>query len=146
MVCIVSKKNQVGGFEERLGVPRLAKTAYDPGPFPGSPPSPHFEHLASALSSLGHRISLFQLHVELAASADGRHLECPEVMADTPDHLSSKSATRTRRSSSAANKQRECLTCGRIFSKTDHLERHVRSHTKEKPFGCSVCGRKYGRQ
>ncbi|KIW22900.1 uncharacterized protein PV07_11148 [Cladophialophora immunda] len=42
-------------------------------------------------------------------------------------------------------KIRQCSTCGRTFAKTDHLERHVRSHTKEKPFVCGKCGRKYGR-
>ncbi|KAL2408443.1 hypothetical protein ABEF93_003413 [Exophiala dermatitidis] len=44
-----------------------------------------------------------------------------------------------------ARKVRQCTTCGRTFAKTDHLERHIRSHTKEKPFKCAICGRKYGR-
>ncbi|ETI26138.1 hypothetical protein G647_02915 [Cladophialophora carrionii CBS 160.54] len=54
---------------------------------------------------------------------------------------SSKDGSRGRR----AAKIRQCSTCGRTFAKTDHLERHVRSHTKEKPFICTKCGRKYGR-
>ncbi|ETN41350.1 uncharacterized protein HMPREF1541_03285 [Cyphellophora europaea CBS 101466] len=41
--------------------------------------------------------------------------------------------------------KRKCPVCARTFSKTEHLERHVRSHTKEKPFECQYCGRKYGR-
>ncbi|EXJ56848.1 hypothetical protein A1O7_07192 [Cladophialophora yegresii CBS 114405] len=52
-----------------------------------------------------------------------------------------KDGSRARR----AAKIRQCSTCGRTFAKTDHLERHVRSHTKEKPFICTKCGRKYGR-
>jgi hypothetical protein len=44
-----------------------------------------------------------------------------------------------------ANK-RKCAFCARAFSKTEHLERHIRSHTKEKPFECHHCGRKYGRK
>ena len=43
-------------------------------------------------------------------------------------------------------KRRQCHHCSRTFTKTEHLERHVRSHTKEKPFQCSVCGKNYGRQ
>lgn len=42
--------------------------------------------------------------------------------------------------------KRKCPVCARTFSKTEHLERHVRSHTKEKPFQCQHCGRKYGRK
>ncbi|KAI1630221.1 early growth response protein [Exophiala viscosa] len=40
---------------------------------------------------------------------------------------------------------RQCMTCGRTFFKADHLERHIRSHTKEKPFRCVKCGKRYGR-
>ncbi|KAH8698713.1 hypothetical protein BGW36DRAFT_426405 [Talaromyces proteolyticus] len=39
-----------------------------------------------------------------------------------------------------------CDYCGRLFTKTNHLERHLRSHTKEKPFRCDNCGRQYSRQ
>ncbi|KAK4941598.1 hypothetical protein LTR10_018475 [Elasticomyces elasticus] len=37
------------------------------------------------------------------------------------------------------------MTCGRTFFKADHLERHIRSHTKERPFKCLKCGKRYGR-
>ena len=33
-----------------------------------------------------------------------------------------------------AGKGRQCHHCSRTFTKTEHLERHVYSHTKEKPF------------
>lgn len=42
--------------------------------------------------------------------------------------------------------KRKCLMCARTFSKAEHLERHIRSHTKEKPFECQQCHRKYGRK
>jgi predicted RNA-binding Zn-ribbon protein involved in translation (DUF1610 family) len=38
-----------------------------------------------------------------------------------------------------------CPYCGRPFVKTNHLERHLRSHTKEKPFRCDDCGKRYSR-
>ncbi|GAB1731558.1 hypothetical protein NU195Hw_g7019t2 [Hortaea werneckii] len=34
---------------------------------------------------------------------------------------------------------RVCSHCGRAFKRTEHLERHERTHTKERPFACA-CG------
>ncbi|KAI1120779.1 amidase signature domain-containing protein [Nemania abortiva] len=38
-----------------------------------------------------------------------------------------------------------CSHCGRIFKRSEHLERHVRTHTKEKPFACH-CGAAFTRR
>ncbi|KAL0932476.1 uncharacterized protein CTRU02_213429 [Colletotrichum truncatum] len=40
---------------------------------------------------------------------------------------------------------RSCPHCGRTFKRTEHLERHVRTHTKEKPFICR-CGAAFARR
>ncbi|KAK2051947.1 hypothetical protein LY76DRAFT_366205 [Colletotrichum caudatum] len=40
---------------------------------------------------------------------------------------------------------RACPHCGRSFKRTEHLERHVRTHTKEKPFICR-CGAAFARR
>ncbi|RMJ26257.1 hypothetical protein PHISP_02889 [Aspergillus sp. HF37] len=45
----------------------------------------------------------------------------------------------------AAARPRVCIHCGRSFRRTEHLERHVRTHTKEKPFVCS-CGAAFTRR
>ncbi|KAI2794013.1 hypothetical protein POX_a00603 [Penicillium oxalicum] len=42
-------------------------------------------------------------------------------------------------------KARICNHCGRAFRRTEHLERHVRTHTKEKPFIC-FCGAAFTRR
>ncbi|PNP80359.1 hypothetical protein FNYG_05958 [Fusarium nygamai] len=38
-----------------------------------------------------------------------------------------------------------CSYCHRTFHKTEHLLRHERSHTGEKPYRCDTCGRGYAR-
>lgn len=39
-----------------------------------------------------------------------------------------------------------CGTCSRSFARLEHLKRHVRSHTKEKPFECPQCTRCFARR
>lgn len=39
-----------------------------------------------------------------------------------------------------------CNTCTRAFARLEHLRRHERSHTNEKPFTCGVCQRKFSRR
>ncbi|KIX10085.1 uncharacterized protein Z518_01166 [Rhinocladiella mackenziei CBS 650.93] len=42
-------------------------------------------------------------------------------------------------------KERKCPYCPREFVKADHYHRHIRSHTKEKPFRCNICRKAYPR-
>ncbi|RJE19940.1 C2H2 transcription factor [Aspergillus sclerotialis] len=39
----------------------------------------------------------------------------------------------------------ECPVCQSTFRRPEHLKRHFRSHTKEKPFECAQCGRHFSR-
>ncbi|RAL12717.1 uncharacterized protein BO97DRAFT_344271 [Aspergillus homomorphus CBS 101889] len=57
----------------------------------------------------------------------------------------SSQPARGNRRSTAAAKSRVCVHCGRSFRRTEHLERHVRTHTKEKPYIC-FCGAAFTRR
>ncbi|KAK1980686.1 hypothetical protein LZ30DRAFT_594285 [Colletotrichum cereale] len=50
-----------------------------------------------------------------------------------------------RRRTGNGPEARACPHCGRTFKRTEHLERHVRTHTKEKPFICR-CGAAFARR
>ena len=39
-----------------------------------------------------------------------------------------------------------CTICQRCYAKAEHLLRHERTHTKEKPFTCPICRRSFARQ
>ncbi|EEU41518.1 uncharacterized protein NECHADRAFT_9981, partial [Fusarium vanettenii 77-13-4] len=39
-----------------------------------------------------------------------------------------------------------CSHCSREFGRAEHLVRHERTHTKEKPYGCDLCTQAFSRR
>lgn len=37
------------------------------------------------------------------------------------------------------------FSCGRLFKRMEHLKRHLRTHTMERPFACNKCEKKFSR-
>ncbi|KAI3328017.1 hypothetical protein HD806DRAFT_346102 [Xylariaceae sp. AK1471] len=66
-------------------------------------------------------------------------------MAEKQEMDQSQTRRRRRDGSSSNVQQRLCPHCGRSFKRSEHLERHVRTHTKEKPYICH-CGSAFSRR
>ena len=37
------------------------------------------------------------------------------------------------------------FSCGRLFKRMEHLKRHLRTHTMERPYSCSMCTKRFSR-
>jgi transcription factor STE12 len=64
------------------------------------------------------------------------------------DHASSSEIPAPASADAARTKVFVCplFSCGRMYKRMEHLKRHVRSHTMERPFQCHRCNKKFSRQ
>ncbi len=58
-----------------------------------------------------------------------------------------RSATMMELGAPYAQKSHSCPipTCGRLFKRLEHLKRHVRTHTQERPYVCQCCEKAFSR-
>ncbi|KAL5366582.1 hypothetical protein BJX96DRAFT_182785 [Aspergillus floccosus] len=60
--------------------------------------------------------------------------------------MSPNAPRKRQRRPKTSQDERICSICSQAFKQAEHLARHIRSHTKERPFTCDVCGKFYARQ
>ncbi|KAI9810572.1 MAG: homeodomain transcription factor ste12 [Thelocarpon impressellum] len=89
-------------------------------------------------------------HDDYSGLADGSMSHDP-----SGQHMSDKRPGPARRARSATvmelgpypQKSHSCPipTCGRLFKRLEHLKRHVRTHTQERPYICPHCNKAFSR-
>eukprot|EP01083_Nonionella_stella_P095404 267842_1 len=69
---------------------------------------------------------------------------------DTEDDAKPKRGKKTKKKkkkkSKKVQKMHVCKECDKEFKYKSHLERHLASHSKNKPFKCSICSKAFGHQ
>jgi uncharacterized Zn-finger protein len=81
-----------------------------------------------------------QSSIDLASIA---HSPPPEVTKF--DILEPRRKKITRQVTDPSKAQHSCPLCGGVFQRPEHVKRHMRSHSSEKPFQCEECGKKFNR-
>lgn len=76
----------------------------------------------------------------LATMVVGASAEARDQLAGDPD------SQFQRRLRGRPHAEWRCPLCNQAFKKREHMVRHTHSHTKERPFVCSICRKTYGRQ
>ncbi|KAI5942724.1 Zinc finger protein 467 [Manis javanica] len=113
-----------------------------------SPPGPKPFTCSDCSLSSGRKKNLATHHS--VHRSEGRPFRCDEcALGATVDSAVAEPVACAPRSTAAlqgapASELSFCSDCGRGFAYGQHLARHRRVHTGERPFACAQCGRRFG--
>ncbi|KAF1850982.1 STE-domain-containing protein [Cucurbitaria berberidis CBS 394.84] len=76
-----------------------------------------------------------------------QHSALARAAGAAPVFRRARSATMMEIGSPYPQKSHSCPipTCGRLFKRLEHLKRHVRTHTQERPYVCPLCNKAFSR-
>ncbi|OJD10981.1 hypothetical protein AJ78_08152 [Emergomyces pasteurianus Ep9510] len=100
-----------------------------------------------------HPLSLIHSHDELSSLPNGDQIENAVSASSANGKADRPGPVRRARSATMMElgpypqKSHSCPipSCGRLFKRLEHLKRHVRTHTQERPYPCPYCNRAFSR-
>ncbi|KKZ59946.1 transcription factor STE12 [[Emmonsia] crescens] len=100
-----------------------------------------------------HPLSLINAHDDLSSLPNGDQLDnavaasLANGKADRPGPVRRARSATMMELGPYPQKSHSCPipSCGRLFKRLEHLKRHVRTHTQERPYPCPYCNRAFSR-
>ncbi|KAI0270580.1 STE like transcription factor-domain-containing protein [Gloeopeniophorella convolvens] len=123
--------------------------------FVGSNPSSSGLYLSSGIDGISRhpqRQNTYPLYDPQGSATLGHasRSQGASVQGASPYTLSGGSASHSSSSLPAPSQKVKAFSCplyscGRLFKRLEHLKRHLRTHTMERPFQCTVCQKRFSR-
>ena len=107
-----------------------------------------FLHSITNIGGLHQSSSTPWSHLGIPVSGENSNVTIPTFPSfEVPGHAILNSQPNVPPAPGAQGKGFSCplLSCGRLFKRLEHLKRHVRTHTQERPYECTRCSKRFSR-
>ncbi|WWC59157.1 uncharacterized protein I303_101705 [Kwoniella dejecticola CBS 10117] len=125
---------------------------------PDAHQAPHIQQISGQFLSSANPVPMYKSQNETWAPAALLGTPRPHALASTPHppipsssqplpHMIGPALSNPVDSTVPLSKGFGCplLSCGRLFKRLEHLKRHVRTHTQERPYECTRCSKRFSR-